>query len=412
MKKALFIGYVWPEPKTTAAGHRMMQLLRAFKVNGFDITFATTATETSYSEPLEDLGIQIKSIVLNASSFDTFVQSLKPNVVVFDRFMVEEQFGWRVAEFAPDALRILNTEDLHSLRNARQDSHKKEETFTNIHWLKHDMTKREVASVYRSDLTLLVSTFEKLLLEKEVHIDSALLYHLPFLYDTIETTVREDWSGFKERKDFICFGNGKHAPNVDAIRWLKEVIWPLIRTKLPDAQLHVYGAYLPQYINEMHNVKNGFLVQGWIDDLDTALQKTKVNLAPLRFGAGIKGKLTQAMRNGTPTVTTTIGVEGMLSNLSFSGMIADNAEKFAADAFKLYSNEVIWKDKQNNGTTIINKFYNKEKLTLKFFEILESLMTNLSSHREANFIGNLLQHQSLASTKYMAKWIEEKNKNQ
>lgn len=409
MLKALIIGYVWPEPKTTAAGHRMMQLVSAFKNEGFAITFATTASKTKYSENLEECGILTKVILLNNSSFDDFVKELKPDVVVFDRFMVEEQFGWRVAEHVPNALRILNTEDLHSLRNTRELALKKDEEFTINRWLGDDMTKREIASIYRSDLTLLVSLFEKKLLIDVLNISPDLLYHLPFLLETISIKTQEELRTFEERKDFICFGNGKHAPNLDAFIYLKEVIWPLIRKELPNAEVHIYGAYLPQQVEEMHKPKDGFCIHGWINDLDTALQKTRINLAPLRFGAGIKGKLTQAMQNGTPTVSTTIGVEGMFSEGSRPVAVADHPKEFVRAVVTLYNDESKWTDIQSNGIKTINSFYKKKTLVPIFFDQLEKLLKNLMEHRTANFIGSLLQHQTMAGTKYMSKWIAEKN---
>jgi len=94
-KKALFIGYVWPEPVTTAAGHRMIQLLNALKKN-YEITFASTAQQTRYTVNLDELGITTEQIQLNHPSFNDFIENLQPDVVVFDRFMIEEQFGWRV----------------------------------------------------------------------------------------------------------------------------------------------------------------------------------------------------------------------------------------------------------------------------------------------------------------------------
>ena len=165
LKKALFIGYVWPEPKTTAAGHRMLQLLQCFKEQGFELTFVSTAQKSEYSEELSEYKIDTKTILLNDSSFDDFVGRLNPDVVVFDRFMIEEQFGWRVAENCPKAIRILNTEDLHSLRHTRQVCLKADAAFTNTAWIEQDITKRELASVYRSDLTLLISDVETQLLK-------------------------------------------------------------------------------------------------------------------------------------------------------------------------------------------------------------------------------------------------------
>ena len=315
-----------------------------------------------------------------------------------------------IREAAPNTLRILNTEDLHSLRNSRQLALKKGEEFTTTHWLENDLTKREVASIYRSDLTLLVSHFEKQLLKEAIDIPEQLLYHLPFLLEEISTGSQEVFPAFEDRRDFICFGNGKHEPNVDAIRYLKQDIWPLIKKDLPEAQVHIYGAYLPQQVQELHQPKDGFRIKGWIADLDTALEQTRVNLAPLRFGAGIKGKLSRAMQNGTPTVTTSIGAEGMFAGLPIPVEIADTPEAFAQKAIALYTNKIDWTGKQEEGIETINQGYSKQQLIPAFFESLNSLYKGLAMHRKQNFIGALLQHQTMASTKYMSKWIEAKNK--
>src|SRR6056297_2554729 len=148
-KNLLVIGYIWPEPTTTAAGCRMQQLLDAFLTFGYDITFASTASKTEYSLDLATLGVNEVAIQLNHSSFDEFVKELSPNVVLFDRFMVEEQFGWRVAEFAPNALSILNTEDLHALRKSREEAHKKNLPFGIKDWKNHQQHygKRPVSTV-------------------------------------------------------------------------------------------------------------------------------------------------------------------------------------------------------------------------------------------------------------------------
>lgn len=409
MKRGLFIGHVWPEPNTTAAGNRMLQLLEAFLIKGYQITFVCASAKTSYSHDLGKMGITEKEIFLNDSSFDDFVQELMPHVVVFDRFMVEEQFGWRVMESCPEAVRILNTEDLHSLRQHREKCIKENLGFRISEYLEQDKTKREIASIYRSDFTLLVSSFEKELLEKHVHIDGKLLMHLPFMLETITDSTLKEWPKFEERSDFIAFGNGRHAPNVDSYRYLKKAIWPLIRKQLPMAQLHIYGAYLPQQIEEMHDPKEGFLVHGWVENLKEKIHKAKVVLAPLRFGAGIKGKLITAMQNGAPSVTTHLGVEGM-GTMDWPGCIADNPKTFAKQAIHLYQDSAFWLEAQKKGGLFINSLYEKDALGKAFFKHLETLQSTLKEHRENNFVGSLLQHQTMAATKYMGKWIEEKNR--
>ena len=96
-KSLLILGFVWPEPKSSAAGSRMMQLIDLFAAANYNITFASTAQNLEFSEDLTYLGISVKSIELNSSSFDEFIKELNPEIVLFDRFMMEEQFGWRVS---------------------------------------------------------------------------------------------------------------------------------------------------------------------------------------------------------------------------------------------------------------------------------------------------------------------------
>nr|WP_299068009.1 glycosyltransferase family 4 protein [uncultured Allomuricauda sp.] len=412
MKKVLFIGYVWPEPSTTAAGHRMLQLLNAFKNFGYQVVFSSTAAKSEYSYNLDLIDVESVTIKLNHSSFDVFVQELNPDIVVFDRYMMEEQFGWRVAEFAPQALRVLNTEDLHSLRKVREECYKQGEEFTLKKWKNHSMTLREMASIYRSDLSLLISTYEMEILQSELGISKDMLLHLPFMLDEISNKEVNTWPSFEERKDFLCAGNGKHAPNVDSIVTLKRHIWPLIKNRLPEANLNIYGAYLPQQVLEMHNPKEGFYVMGWAEDLASKLKSTRVVLAPLHFGAGIKGKLIDAMKNGTPSVTTRIGAEGMHGNSPWSGVICDDWEVFAKASVQLYENKEKWKQAQSNAVAIINEYYSKTIRIKKLEEKLKHTQSNLTEYREQNFLGRLLQQQTMASTKYMAKWIEEKNRGQ
>ena len=408
-KKLLVIGYVWPEPTTTAAGCRMQQLLEAFKSFRYDITFASTASKTEHSLDLAHVGVREAAIKLNDSSFDEFVGLLAPDVVVFDRFMVEEQFGWRVTEYAPNALRILNTEDLHALRKSREEAHKKNQPFRIEDWKNHPMTLREVASIYRCDVSLMISTYEMDILQKEIQIPSAMLLHLPFMVDVAES-LQDKWPQFDARNGFVSIGNGKHAPNVDAVKVLKQEIWPRIRKQLPEAKIHIYGAYLPQQVNEMQSPNTGFYVHGWAEDVDLVLKNTKVLLAPIQFGAGIKGKLLDAMRTGTPSVTTTLGSEGMHGNLPWSGTISDDWDSFAKAAVELHQEKELWGKAQQNSFQILQTFYDKTVLQSQLKEQLQQTSKALEAHRAQNFIGKLLQHQTMSSTKFMAKWIAEKNK--
>lgn len=407
--KLLIIAHTHPEPTTTAAGRRMMQLMQLFDEEGYDITLATTASKSEYSADLEALGFKIAPIELNAPSFDSFITELNPTVVLFDRYISEEQFGWRVGEQCPAALRILDTEDLHFLRKARQEAFRNEAEAGEVSLLT-ETAKRELASIYRSDLSLLISEVELELLCTRFKLPKELLYYLPFLEAAISEEQKNALPKFEERQHFMTIGNFQHAPNLDAVLYLKKELWPGIKKQLPQTELHIYGAYAPQQILELHNEQEGFLIKGWAKDVDEVMQQAKICLAPLRFGAGLKGKLIDAMRDGTPSVTTRIGAEGMHGKLPYAGAIQDAAADFINASVQLYSEEQSWLRAQENGFEIIGTRFQKKAFSEAFKLKLKSLQQNLKDHRALNFMGRILEHQSMRATKYMSKWIEEKNK--
>jgi len=411
IKKLLIIGFVWPEPKSSAAGGRMMQLISIFKENGFEITFASAAQDSNFMVDLSEFGVMKKSIELNSSSFDDFVAELTPDVVLFDRFMVEEQFGWRVIEKCPNALRILDTEDLHCLRTARQKAFKEKRNFEIHDLLSEEVAKREIASILRCDLSLIISEFEMNILKDIFKINQDLLFYLPFLVDEMKEEDLLELPSFENRSDFVFIGNFLHEPNWNTVQYLKEAIWPSIKKDFPEAVLKVYGAYPSQKVLQLHQPKNGFYIMGRAEDANEIVKNTKVVLAPIRFGAGLKGKLLEAMQCGTPSITTSIGSEAMHENLPWNGFIEDDPAEFAKKAIALYQDENLWKQSQKNGIEIINKCYQKSDYSDKLISLINSLLVDSKSHRLHNFMGNLLQHHAFKSTMYMSKWIEAKNKN-
>ena len=406
----LIIGFVWPEPNSSAAGGRMVQLISIFKGQGFDVTFASPAMDSDYMVDLNSLGVKKKSIALNCSSFDVFVKELNPSIVLFDRFMIEEQFGWRVAENCPNALRLLDTEDLHCLRLARQKAFKENRPFSTDDLLEEDVAKREIASILRCDVSLMISEYEMELLQTVFKIDSNLLYYLPLLLEPIEDSMIQKSPSFEERNNFVFIGNFLHEPNWNAVQYLKETIWPLIRKQIPEAVLHIYGAYPSQKVLQLHQPKQGFYIMGRADDAQEVVKNARVVLAPLRFGAGIKGKLLEAMQCGTPSVTTTIGAESMCGDLPWNGFVTDNPQVFADKAIELYQEKLLWLKAQKNGFEIVEKRYLKSVFENDFVEHILETQTHLKQHRLHNFMGSMLQHHTLTSTKYMSRWIEEKNR--
>ena len=159
-KSLLIIGLVWAEPESSAAGIRILQLIELFQAQGYTIVFASAAQEGMFSFDLNTIGVASQKISLNSTTFDTFIQELNPEIVLFDRFVTEEQFGWRVYENCPNALRILDTEDLHCLRLTRQNAVKKNLDFCPSDLLTYEIAKREIASILRCDLSLIISEFD------------------------------------------------------------------------------------------------------------------------------------------------------------------------------------------------------------------------------------------------------------
>lgn len=404
MKHVVIIGTVIPEPNSTAAGTRMLQLIDFFQSENYKVTFLSAASISEFSFDLNSIGVDFHNILLNDSSFEILIKDLNPNVVIFDRFTTEEQFGWKVSEMCPEAVRILDTEDLHFLRKARENSFKQNKIAEDKDLIS-DVFKRETASILRCDLSLIISEFEMKLLTEKFKINETILHYLP-LFAEIKPAERS----FYERKNFVSIGNFLHEPNWQTVLKLKK-IWPEIRRKLPEAEMHIYGAYVTEKARQLHNGKDKFLIKGRAESVEKIFENARLLLAPIPFGAGIKGKLLDSMVNGLPSVTSTIGAEGMNGNMDWNGHITDNDSDFVKKAVDLYNNENEWKKAQQNGYKIIELRFKKENFLPSFSEKIKDLLENTDEHRQRNFLGQILQHHTLQSTKYLGKWIEEKNRN-
>ena len=202
IKTVLVIGYVWPEPNSSAAGTRMLQLVKLFLAQHCNVVFASAAALSEHRFPLSSLGVTEQTIALNCSSFDQLIAELQPDLVLFDRFFTEEQFGWRVAQTCPNALRVLDTEDLHSLRNTRQlllrnmqqhcatDAERYSITSVNASMeelyalmAEDETAQREIAAIFRCDLSLIISEFEMQLLRQYFLVPEVLLFYCPLWID-------------------------------------------------------------------------------------------------------------------------------------------------------------------------------------------------------------------------------------
>ena len=398
----LILGKVWPEPSSTAAGRRTGDVIRALQAAGWRVSFACAAQPSPYSLDLDALGVDAHSVQPNDSGFDTWVAELAPDVVVFDRFMIEEQFGWRVEQACPQALRVLDTSDLHCLREGRQ-AQLKQGGALNLH---NEIALREIAAIHRSDLTLMISEYEMQVLREVFAVPEPQIAYWPFGLEQSDS----ECVAFDARQHFIMIGSFMHPPNVDAARWCKQAIWPHIRQALPNAELHCYGSYGDKYKGELHAPKAGFHYKGRAEDALATMANYRVNLAPLRYGAGLKGKVFDGFQTGTPSVLTPIAAEGIVGTMDWGCAISDDPLEFATAAIETYANVETWTRVQQRGQAIAQQRFDAAQWQAHLPQLFETATAQLATNRHTHFVGRMLRHHHHRSTEFMSRWIEAKNR--
>jgi hypothetical protein len=403
MKKLLVIGKNWPEPNTTAAGYRMIQLLRVFQEDAYQIHFSCAATKSEFSKDLNALHIIEKSIILNDSSFDDYVKELQPNIVLYDRFMTEEQYGWRCREHVPKAIHILDTEDLHFLRKAREEAFKNREQ-VNVF---NETAMREIAAIYRCDLSIIISKVEMALLKKTFQVPDSKLIYVPFLFKTSEYQKKDKClPSFQERRHFIMIGNSLHRPNYDAVLHMKMDIWPSIKKQLPGVEIHIYGAYQNEKINQLHNKEQGFIIKGFAPSAMDTLKKYRVLMAPLRFGAGLKGKIFDAMLSCTPVAMTAIASEGMFNDEKLYGFEENDPLDYAHKCVVLYISESEWNNISDTNEELLKDNYDYNTFAKALSNRVVSIKDNdLYIESKDDFFIKMLNYHSDRAYKYLSKWI-------
>ncbi|MFQ3231231.1 glycosyltransferase [Reinekea sp.] len=403
-KVVLLIAKNWPEPNSTAAGRRTLDLLNLFKKAGFEVHIASTAEPTPFQADFSALSYATHSIKVNDNAFDDWISAFNPTLVIYDRFVMEEQFGWRVKEQSPKTATLIDTSDLHCLRIAREHAFKKDQTLN----LFNDIAIREISAITRCDFTLMISKVEIDLLINKFQIPQHKCLYLPFLVDQ---APQPSLVGFADRQNLVMVGGFKHEPNRDATRWLREALWPAMQPLLPKGtQMHVYGAYADHAMNQLNAPKNNFYIKGRVDDSMSTVERYRLNLAPLRFGAGQKGKILEGWLTGTPTLTTPVGAEAMHGAEPPVYKLTNHPDEFARLVASYYQDEMQWLTLQEDGYRRVRSNFLSSDHAPKFVEVIIQAIEQLDAHRAKDFWQSLLWQNQLGSMKYMSRWIEEKNK--
>jgi len=392
MKRVLILGTVFPESNSSAAGRKMLQWISLFQQQKWLIHYASTSPLNDFSDDLSKLEVETQQVEVNAASFDLFLQEIQPEIVLYDRFMVEEQFSWRIREAFPNCVHLLETQDLHFLRWARQ----KDESIYN------QLTKRELAAILRCDLSFIISRKEITLLQEKFPFVAPQIEYFPLCYSPDFSAIEN----LSDRRDFFFIGNFHHAPNVDAVLFLKK-IWKQIHTELKTVNCHIYGAYPTQQILELQQKNDGFFVHGHLAEAKTAFLRHRVLLAPLKFGAGLKGKLLESMQFGGISLTTEIGAEGISEKPFWNGKIVSQDE-FATAAIQLYLDREKDEIYQKNGFKILQENFDLSIFNALIINKINNILLNIEQWRNERFLTEIVNFHRIQSVRYLSKWINEK----
>ena len=219
--------------------------------------------------------------------------------------------------------------------------------------------------IAQSDLTLVVSEVEKDLLAREC--PEAQVRVLSNVHDPVESV-----KPFAERKDLLFVGGFQHPPNVDAVHFFAEEIWPQVRAQLPEVQAQIIGSKMPEDLREYGRCA-GLNMLGFVEDLQPYLDGCRISIAPLRYGAGVKGKVNQSMSYGLPVVATPAAVEGMFLRHGEEVLIAESGDAFAREILRLYEDTDLWNRLSQAGLENVRTRFSSETARRRLLEIFSLL---------------------------------------
>lgn len=367
-KKLLYLDWGLPKPDHDAASIYTFLLLKIFIEDGCSVTFLPCSLqyEENYFENLVKEGVDVKCYP-EVTSVDSWLDDNidKFDICVLTRGPVVWPYLDKIRRLAPELTLIFNTIDLHYLREIRQAD------IENNSKLKESalVTKeQEFDLISKCDITFLISSHEAYTV-REV-LPNAKIIVLPLIYDEIPGANAN--KTFASRKNIIFIGSFPHMPNIDAILYYVKEIHPIVKKLIPDIKLKIIGGNPPTAIKNLAN-DNTIEVLGFVKSLKPIYDESKLTIAPLRFGAGIKGKIANSMCYGVPSVATKIAAEGMNLSNNHNILIADKPEDFASAIHKLYSDENMWINISNNGYKYALENYSYEVIKNKVCNILHSV---------------------------------------
>jgi glycosyltransferase involved in cell wall biosynthesis len=348
-------------PNSDAGSLLIYNKMILFRELGFQVTFATSGNLNSSSKDVELMqgsGFEVLYTPYYQSVFDHLMEcNDRYDVVMLVRPDVYVENIADVKKYCPSAKVLFHTIDLHFLRLQRESILKKDPKLFEAAIASKEI---EIQNMKMSDLTFVVSSEEVKILKE---IDQSLaLKEFSLILNSSQGV-----NPFSERNDILFIGNYNHLPNRDAVIFFCEEVMPHIRKLDPKINFRIGGSRMPDEIKKL--ASKDIIIEGFIENLDLKCNEVKIMVAPLRFGAGVKGKVASAIASGLPVVATTIAAEGMhLEGDKPVVLVADDPQEIANLILSIYQNEESWNFMSQNGLELAKKLWGANATITKLKE--------------------------------------------
>ncbi len=339
--RALVIDHAWPQPDRDAGSVEIVNLMRALDRLGFDAVLAASREHDAVSAARDDLvrsGIRCLGPD-DAPSVEAFLreQGQSLDLCVLCRVFCGGEFLEEVQRSCPAARVVFNSIDLNFLREER-----KALLLGDPEWLEiaRRARLREDHLIRSSDATMVVSAAELGLLAQAT--PEALVVHMP-----LGRPVQPPVASWEQRRGIGFIGGFTHAPNADAVRYFLAEVWPLVVRDLPDCSLSLVGEGMPPDL--LDGCPGQVCVRGHVPDVGPWFESLRLTVAPLRFGAGAKGKVASSLAAGVPCIATPVAAEGMGLDDSAGVMVADTPAAFSEAVHTAYTDPALWRSLSAHG---------------------------------------------------------------
>lgn len=340
-----------PDSSRDSGSLRLSAILRLLDEQGWSVSFLPDDGRAT-DEEIRTLGTWGTEVLCRPWAPDLphwlRVHGHELHAIVLCRHTVAGQYASIVRKLAPGARLLFDTVDLHFLREQRAAELSGSAAMARQ---AQASRKSELALIEKSDVTFVVSPHEKALLATE----------LPQAKVELLSNIHEVHGcrhGHETRRDLVFIGGFGHPPNVDAVRWIANEILPALLAFDQDVQVHVLGD-VPDTARAELKVP-GLVLHGRVKDLTPWLESSQASLAPLRFGAGVKGKINMAMSFGLPVIATTTAIEGMNLTHGQDVLVADLPEDFVAAYGRLRDDEALWSSLSQHGLRNVREHFSAE----------------------------------------------------